>query len=228
MNNILYYFLLFFIYSVIGYTFECAYCSIRNKRLILNRGFLVGPYLPIYGSGALLMVLFLSKYTNNIFVVFIMGALMATIIEYITSFGMELFFKARWWDYSKEKYNINGRVCLLNTTLFGIGGVVMMYLINPVVLLSLGNIKGTLLTITGVVLVVLFASDVFVSTSTIYKLRSNSIKVNKELPGEVSTQLHTKLRKNKYFKKRLLNAFPNIKNIKVYNKINEIIQSKNI
>ena len=228
MNNILYYFLLFLTYSVIGYIFECAYCTIRNKRLILNRGFLVGPYLPIYGSGAVLMVLFLSRYTRNAFVVFIMGALMATIIEYITSFVMELFFKARWWDYSKEKYNINGRVCLLNTTLFGIGGVVMMYLINPVVLMALDNINRTLLTIAGLVGIIIFAFDIFVSTSTIYKLRSSSIKINKELPGEISTQLHTKLRKNKYFKKRLLNAFPNIKNIKVYNKINEIIQSKNI
>ena len=228
MNDILYYFLLFLTYSVFGYIFECAYCTIRNKRLILNRGFLVGPYLPIYGSGAVLMVLFLSKYTNNAFVVFIMGALMATVLEYITSFVMELFFKARWWDYSKEKYNINGRVCLLNTTLFGIGGVVMMYLINPVVLMALGNIKGTLLTIIGLIGITIFAFDIFVSTSTIYKLRSSSIKINKELPGEINTQIHTKLRKNKYFKKRLLNAFPNIKNIKVYNKINEIIQSKNI
>ena len=228
MKNIFYYFLLFLIYSIIGYILECAYCSIRNKRLILNRGFLVGPYLPIYGSGAVLIVLFLNKYISDPLIVFIMGALIATILEYITSFVMEFIFKARWWDYSKEKYNINGRVCLLNTLLFGIGVLVMMYLINPVVLLILDSIKDIWLTIIGLISMVIFLLDVFISTSTIYKLRSNSIKVNKELSGGISKQLNDRLRKNKYFKKRLLNAFPNIKNIKVYSKISEIIQGKNM
>lgn len=227
MYNFFYYFLLFFIYSVFGYILECAYCTIRNKRLILNRGFLVGPYVPIYGFGALAITYFLNEYLKDPIVLFIMACFIATLLEYVTSVIMEFIFKARWWDYSKEKFNINGRVCLLNTVLFGIGGLVIMYLINPLFLLILDSIKDTILIIIGVIFFVIFVIDVFISSTTIYKLRTNSIKINKELPGEISKQLNARLNKNKYFKKRLLNAFPNIKNIKVYNKINEIIQGKN-
>ena len=227
MYNFFYYFLLFFIYSVFGYILECAYCTIRNKRIILNRGFLVGPYVPIYGFGALAITYFLNEYLKDPIVLFIMACFIATLLEYITSVIMEFIFKARWWDYSKEKFNINGRVCLLNTVLFGIGGLVIMYLINPLFLLILDSIKDTILIIIGVIFFVIFVIDVFISSTTIYKLRTNSIKINKELSGEISKKSNDRLRKNKYFKKRLLNAFPNIKNIKVYNKINEIIQGKN-
>ncbi len=227
MYNFFYYFLLFFIYSVFGYILECTYCTIRNNIIILNRGFLVGPYLPIYGFGALAITFFLNEYLRDPIVLFIMACFIATLLEYITSVVMEFIFKARWWDYSKEKFNVNGRVCLLNTVLFGFGGLIIMYLINPLFLLTLDSLKDILLIIIGIVFLTMFIVDIIVSSTTIYKLRTNSIRINKELQGEISKQLNARLHKNRYFKKRLLNAFPNVKNIKVYNKINEIIQNKN-
>lgn len=101
----------FMIYSVVGWIYETTLCSITDRHFV-NRGFLNGPYCPIYGSGALLDVLILGRIENP-FLLFILGVLVTCSLEYLTSYVMEKLFKARWWDYSDKKFNIGGRVCLL-------------------------------------------------------------------------------------------------------------------
>ena len=105
------YFLWLMIYSIIGWIYESTLCSITNKKLI-NRGFLNGPYCPIYGSGAILVILILGRIKNPV-LLFFLGALVTCSLEYLTSYVMEKLFHARWWDYSQRKFNINGRVCLI-------------------------------------------------------------------------------------------------------------------
>ena len=99
MKTIETWFLWLMIYSIIGWVYESTICSIGHRKLI-NRGFLNGPYCPIYGTGAVLVLLFFA------------GALVTCSLEYLTSWLMEKLFHARWWDYSKRKFNIGGRVCL--------------------------------------------------------------------------------------------------------------------
>ena len=113
LYNFSYYFLLFFIYSFIGYICEVIYCFILDKGKFQNRGFLYGPYCPIYGFGAIAIIVLLSKYEQYPIVLFVMGAIVASIIEYITSYLMEKIFNNKWWDYSNKKFNINGRICLV-------------------------------------------------------------------------------------------------------------------
>lgn len=98
----------FMIYSVVGWIYETTLCSITDRHFV-NRGFLNGPYCPIYGSGALLDVLILGRIENP-FLLFILGVLVTCSLEYLTSYVMEKLFKARWWDYSDKKFNIGGRV----------------------------------------------------------------------------------------------------------------------
>ena len=124
-------FLFFFLYSVIGYLAEIIYVSIKLKKIVVNRGFLIGPYLPIYGFGSLILVLFLRRYEEDPVVLFVMGAFFCTVLEYFTSLIMEKIFKLRWWDYSDRKFNIDGRVCLDNALLFGISGIVVVKGIHP-------------------------------------------------------------------------------------------------
>ena len=110
-------FLYFIIASFLGYTMEVVKCSINTKKLV-NRGFLFGPICPIYGVGFVLITWLLSKYQNDIIILFLMGALITSAVEYYTSYVLELIFHNRWWDYSYRKDNINGRICLKNSILF--------------------------------------------------------------------------------------------------------------
>ena len=109
--NVSVYFILFIIYAMIGWFIEIINGLIQTKKFV-NRGFLIGPYCPIYGVGGILITLLLSKYYDDPIVLFFMGIAVCGILEYLTSYIMEKFFKARWWDYSKRKFNINGRICL--------------------------------------------------------------------------------------------------------------------
>ena len=112
MDNIVKYILLFFFYSAGGWLLESIYCSIGEKKII-NRGFLTGPLCPIYGTAAIVMVVLIyNPFRDNALVVFLLGIVLCYIVEYITSYIMEKLFAARWWDYTYELLNINGRICL--------------------------------------------------------------------------------------------------------------------
>ena len=127
LDKILYLFLSFIIYSFLGYIIEITNCSLKEKKLVLNRGFFLGPYLPIYGISCLIMELLILRYKNDLLTVFVMSAFISTTLEYITSYILEKIFKARWWDYSERKFNLEGRVCLFNAFLFGLGGIAFVY-----------------------------------------------------------------------------------------------------
>ena len=111
LENVEKYMIWLFFYSVVGWIYESTLCSVRAHKFI-NRGFLNGPYCPIYGWGAVLDILILGKVQNPV-LLFFLGAIVTCSLEYFTSYIMEKLFHARWWDYSKRKFNINGRVCLL-------------------------------------------------------------------------------------------------------------------
>jgi uncharacterized membrane protein len=133
-------FLLFIFYSFVGWTCEVLYCSISKKKF-LNRGFLYGPICPIYGVGALVIFSLLSSLADNLVILFISSMVLTSIIEYFTSWIMEKLFDTKWWDYSNYKFNINGRVCLLNSTLFGIMGIVAVRFVHPFMLSILYSIN---------------------------------------------------------------------------------------
>ncbi len=133
----------YFFYSALGWLAESIYCSLGEHKWI-NRGFLTGPLCPIYGAGALVMIVFLKPLKEmtpapvSVFgvsltplLVFIVGMILADIVEFITSLAMEKLFHARWWDYSEKPFNIQGRICLQHTLYWGIASLVFVYLIHP-------------------------------------------------------------------------------------------------
>ena len=122
----------FALYSLLGWACESTYCSIPAKRFI-NRGCLNGPFCPGYVGGALLVIFLLRPFTQNLLVLFVFGVLVTSVLEYITGFLLEKLFHTTWWDYSKRKFNIKGRVCLRNSLLFGILSVLLLHFINPFV-----------------------------------------------------------------------------------------------
>ena len=111
MELIAEYFLYFIIYSFLGWTMEVI-CKLVELKKFVNRGFLIGPICPIYGYGVLAIVLIIGSFKGDLLAVFLKSILVCSILEYLTSYLMEKIFKARWWDYSNKKFNLNGRICL--------------------------------------------------------------------------------------------------------------------
>ena len=112
MYEVCYYFLLFLIYAVLGWCCEVVVAFYNHKKFI-NRGFLIGPYCPIYGIGVLLIISLLEDFTDSWLALFVLAMVLCMVLEYITSYLMEKIFNARWWDYSSKKFNINGTSLLI-------------------------------------------------------------------------------------------------------------------
>ena len=204
-----YYFLLFFIYSVLGWVIESACVSIIEKKIVLNRGFLLGPYCPIFGVSALVMILFLKDYANDFVVLFVMSMVLCTAIEYFTSVILEKLFKARWWNYKDKKFNIDGRVCLENAVLFGVLGVLVMKAVNPFFVRHLSALSSTALLIIAGIIFVLFFIDFIISTVVISKLRKNVVLLSgTDETNQITNQVRERIKKNASLKRRLINAFP--------------------
>lgn len=123
-------FLFFIAYSVIGWISEVVYCSVQERRLV-NRGFLHGPLCPVYGFGALLVVFLLEPFSGSVLVLFLAGMALTTALEYITAWLLETAFSTRWWDYSDLPFNFRGRVCLLNSVLFGLMSLIGVRVLHP-------------------------------------------------------------------------------------------------
>ncbi len=211
MTIFLKFFLYFLIYSILGWGMESFYVFLLDQKLV-NRGFLLGPYCPIYGFGALINILYLNQYKDNPLTVFIISMVLCSVLEYITSYLMEKIFKTRWWDYSDNKYNLNGRVCLRNTLLFGLASLVLIYLINPIISNIINKINITYIYAISIIWLILFITDIIVSCNIISKLKKTASSIEiKDSTIEISTMVRAKLNEsNKILQKRLLKAFPSI------------------
>lgn len=128
----MYYYLFysFLLYSFFGWVLEVLFHIYTQKKFV-NRGFLYGPICPIYGSTAVLLITFLVPFSSNILYLFIGGAIAASIIEFTTGYLMEMFFNTKWWDYSDEKFNVKGYICLKFSIIWGIISIVFIRFINP-------------------------------------------------------------------------------------------------
>lgn len=127
-------FISFVLYSCIGWIHESVFCSLYFEKRFINRGFLIGPYCPIYGVGAIACYLILGE-INNMMLTFLLAAFICCFLEYITGYLMEKLFNKRWWDYSEMPFQIHGRICLYGALLFGVGSVVICQIVEPWVIL---------------------------------------------------------------------------------------------
>lgn len=212
LYQISFYFLLFIGYAFLGWIVETICCSFLNKKPILNRGFLLGPICPIYGYGAIFLILLLKKYYDDPFGLLIMAAVGASVLEYITSYVMEKIFKARWWDYSERKFNINGRICLENALLFGVLGLFLMYVINPIYCNILLKLSSFLLETIAISIFIIYVVDNIITFTIMFELRSNfELVKKKDNTQQINEQIKQILTKNRVFKNRIINAFPNMK-----------------
>ena len=208
IENILYddirvFIYIFFIYSFLGWCME-SFGSIINPKVkkFVNRGFLIGPYCPVYGFGVVLISFFLGKYQDDPSTVFVLSIFVCGILEYFTSWILEKIFGARWWDYSNQKYNINGRICLETLIPFGLFGMCTLCFINPFIVDKLSLIPYFIYNIVAIVLSVIFVIDGIISFCIIKSLKNIAFKnvdnteeisdMVKEKTEEIATELADK------------------------------------
>lgn len=203
-------FLLFLIYSFIGWLIETVFCSIEQNKFA-DRGFLIGPICPIYGTGSILMIVLLNKYLDDPIVLFIMAFVICSILEYITSFVMEKMFNTRWWDYSDRLFNVNGRICLLNAFGFGILGILLLYVVNPFIMSILNNIPDNVITIISIILLIVLIIDYIISIVVISKFTKTAKLVKKDSSNDINKRVRDLLLSKSLIYKRLVHAFPNFK-----------------
>ncbi len=169
-------FIYFTIYSFIGWLCEVVYCSYLSRRIV-NRGFLAGPVCPVYGFGALFLIWLLEPVAFSIPIIFICGLVITSTLEYITGWLLETFFGTRWWDYSNQKFNLEGRVCLKNSIYFGIMSVILIKLLHPTAEKLIWIIPEGFLHVICVILVAYFAVDCSFTLNTLVNLNQRLQKL---------------------------------------------------
>ena len=210
MYKICYLFLLYLMYAFLGWIVEVVNSYINHKRFV-NRGFMIGPYCPIYGTGVLLIIFLLKDYTGNFLVLFVLAMVICMTLEYFTSLLMEELFNARWWDYSNRKFNINGRICLETAIPFGLGGMLIMYVVNPFLTGILDKGSEKLIVILGIILMVIFFTDLVVSFFVILKFRKVGVENFKDDTEEMNKKVRDYLMSHSYLTKRIVESFPSAK-----------------
>ena len=168
--------LFFFIYCFIGWIWESCYVSVENKKWV-NRGFLRGPMLPIYGFGAIIILVATIPVKENLILVFIFGMIAATTLEYFTGVIMEKIFHVRYWDYSDEAFNFQGHICLLCSLAWGAFSILMVKVIHPPIEHGVLLIPDLISEIIVLCIIVLFTIDTVQSVNDALDLKDTLVRL---------------------------------------------------
>ena len=171
--------LLFFFYCFCGWVWESCYVSARQRRWV-NRGFLQGPLLPIYGSGAILILFVTLPAAGNLYLVFLLGMGAATALEYLTGAVMERLFQVRYWDYSKQKCNLNGYICLTSSIAWGCFSILLVRFLHPPVARLLADVSAFLVDPAAFALTAAFTVDTVRSVQAALDLKEVLSKLTEE------------------------------------------------
>lgn len=169
---------IFYTYCFLGWCFESAYVSIKSKKLI-NRGFMRGPFLPLYGSGAVMMLVVSMPFADNIVLTYVAGCIGATALEYVTGVAMEALFKVRYWDYSGKPFNFQGQICLGSTLAWGMFTVLMTRVLHYPIDRFVLSVPQRVLTYVTAILTVYIVADFTLSFKAALDLRDILVKLQK-------------------------------------------------
>ena len=212
MESIVNLVLLFFVYAIAGWCMEVI-LKYRQFHRFINRGFLTGPWLPIYGFGAVLITLGVNAIAgveHSVGTTFLISFFLCGTVEYVASWIMEKRFHARWWDYSQKPMTLNGRVWIGNLILFGLAGVGIEYVANPLLLKLFDRISLRARAIIACVLLVVIAAD-YVVTHFVLKLVKTGVETSEaDNTEQISKEVRLLLSDRNYFYSRFADAYPEV------------------
>ena len=202
----------FFIFGFAGWCMEVI-LKYRQYHRFINRGFLTGPILPIYGFGVILITLVVGRLTSvesGVMTTFAISLVICGLVEYLTSFVLEKIFHARWWDYSQKPMNLHGRVWIGNLVLFGLAGVAIIHIVNPVLFPALDRIPLNTRKVTAVVLLAIFAADLVISCFVLKLVKVGIDSSEADNTEEISREVRQLLTNRSYFYSRFADAYPEV------------------
>lgn len=246
-------FLYFIIYSVIGWIYESILCSITGKKLV-NRGFLNGPLCPIYGSGAMVILLVFYGQDTALLPLFLSSMILTSVVEYITSVLLEVFFNAKWWDYTDRPFNIHGRVYLTGALVFATLSVVLIRYIHPFMISIIDGLSSNTVILLSISISLIFLYDIYITVTHVLQLKTRLSTARQEIDRllkegairmeELKVLLQDRIEdtiiytdkvkalfeKGRYQNRRLFKAFPQLKPMKnsdIFQKLkNSIIEQR--
>lgn len=210
----------FYIFSFFGWIYECTFVSIRDHKLI-NRGFLTGPLLPLYGTGATLVYITLRPFEPHPSLLFIFGMVIATVAEYIVALVLEKLTNAQWWDYSNEPYNFHGRVALIPSMFWGFLSVFLFDFLEPFVIKIINLIPKKEGTYLLAAVIVLSSADLIYTVFTTINF-SKQLETLYNFRSEIENQLQDIRFKTLRETISSKNINFNIKKDAIYQKINTL------
>lgn len=219
--------IMLFLFSILGWVMEVTLKFIQYHRFI-NRGFLIGPYCPIYGFGVVGVTILVGGLLGRAGTypeTFMAGFVICGFLEYMTSLYMEKMFHARWWDYSNKPMNLHGRIWIGNLILFGLASVIIVKLIDPHYFNFIATIDPLIISVLAWIIIILMVSDYILShilMNIVKKEIDNSTGDNTE---EISRQIHELLRNRNALHRRILQAYPDFK-VLPHNFVQEYKQAK--
>lgn len=235
----------FTIYSFLGWCTEVMY-YFKVERKFVNRGFLYGPFCPIYGFGLIALILILDNFKeSNLFILFLIATFVTSFLEYFTGLFLEKTFKSKWWDYTEDPFNLHGRICLLYSLIWGVASVAVVKLFHPLITKLLLYIPDFLDDILFFTVVIYFAVDFTFTILSLIKFKNillyiqeelmtklpekpgNLINSTKEKAAEAGKIIETILSKLKLTLNhiRLMEAFPNMSS-KSFDYVLKILRDK--
>lgn len=169
---------LFYFYCFCGWCFESAFVSLKSRKPV-NRGFMKGPFLPLYGSGAIMMLVVSKPFLGHWWAVYIAGCIGATVLEYVTGVVMEALFQVRYWDYSNQPFNFQGQICLSSTLAWGGLTLLMNYVVHKPIERLVFDIPADVLTGIVILLTGYIACDFGISFREALDLRDILVRAEK-------------------------------------------------
>ncbi len=204
--------ILYFVFSCLGWMMEVTLKYIQYHRFI-NRGFLIGPYCPIYGCGVVLVTVLVGGFIGRDGTpgeIFLAGFFICGALEYFISWYMEKAFHARWWDYSRKPMNLNGRIWIGNLMLFGLASMVIVLWIDPVYFGLIEKCPPFWLHFAAIAIAVLLVSDLAVSYVLMGVVRREIDAQEGDSTEEISQKVHELLRDRNLFIRRIHQAYPEL------------------
>ncbi len=204
--------LLFFIYGFAGWCMEVILKYLQYHRFI-NRGFLTGPLCPIYGFGAVLITIAignLASVESGLVMTFALSFVICGVVEYLTSLVLETIFHARWWDYSQKPMNLHGRIWIGNLLLFGVAGIAIIHILNPLLYRVLGLVSLKAQEIAVSVLLLILAADFVISFFVLKLVKVGVDSSEADNTEEISKEVRQLLTNRSYFYKRFSDAYPEV------------------